>query len=78
MDTKDTGSGFFVGFIAGVTIGLVAGFLYAPHSGEETRELLKEKSETVRKKADEVAEKVKEAAETARKKAQEKVEEAKE
>lgn len=74
MSDKDSGAGF--GFLAGVAIGLAIGFLYAPRSGKETRELLKGKAEEMQEKATEVAEKVKESAAEVKKKAEAKIEEA--
>ena len=35
-------SSFLTGLILGAVVGLAIGFLYAPQSGKETRELLKE------------------------------------
>ncbi len=74
MSDKETGAGF--GFLVGVAIGLAIGFLYAPRTGKETRELLKGKAEEMEKKATEVAEKVKESAAEMKKKAEAKIEEA--
>jgi gas vesicle protein len=53
MSDRNEGSGFLIGFVSGVIIGLSVGFLFAPHPGEATREILKEK-------AVEVAHKIKE------------------
>ncbi len=44
MSERD-GSGGVLWFLAGVGIGVAVGLLYAPHSGEETRELLMSKAE---------------------------------
>ena len=52
MADKDGGAGFAVGFLVGAVVGLAVGFLYAPRPGQETRELLKEKAERAREKAD--------------------------
>jgi len=65
MAEKDKGIGFAIGFIAGTAIGLAIGFLYAPRPGEETRQLLKEKAEEMKK--------VREAAVEAKQKAQDKM-----
>jgi gas vesicle protein len=43
-------SGFF-GFLAGVFIGSIATLLYAPRSGDETRQLLAENSQEIKEKA---------------------------
>jgi gas vesicle protein len=40
---KDSGAGFFTGLIVGAVIELAVGLLYAPHKGEETRRVVKEK-----------------------------------
>ena len=61
MPNRDTGSGFLVGLIVGAVVGLAIGFLYAPRSGEETRELLKEKADLAKEKASELSQKAKEA-----------------
>lgn len=55
MADKDTGTGFAIGFIVGAAVGLAIGFLYAPRPGEETRELLKEKTAKVAEKVKDVA-----------------------
>jgi gas vesicle protein len=73
MSDKDTGSSFFMGFILGVVAGTAIGLLYAPKRGAETRELLKEKTESAAEKAKEVAAKVKEAAVSAEKRVEEKL-----
>jgi len=75
MTSKESGSGFAVGFVVGAVVGLAIGLLYAPRSGEETRQVLKEKAEGVRAKATEVTGKVKETATEAVKKARAKLEE---
>ncbi|HEV8048329.1 MAG TPA: YtxH domain-containing protein, partial [Terriglobales bacterium] len=43
MSDRDGNS--FLWFLAGVGIGAVAGVLYAPRSGDETREALRSKAE---------------------------------
>jgi gas vesicle protein len=85
MADKDTGTGFTIGFIVGAAMGLAIGFLYAPRPGEETRHMLREKTEQVKgkteemkEKATEVVEKVKETTAEAGKKAKAKFEETKE
>jgi gas vesicle protein len=66
-----------MGFIVGAAVGVAVGFLYAPHSGVETREILKEKAQAAkekameaRMKAVEVAHKIQETAADVKKKAQ--------
>ncbi len=49
------GVGFWTGFIVGGVAGLVAGILFAPKSGEETRALISEKSAEWRDRAEELA-----------------------
>jgi gas vesicle protein len=59
----------------GAALGLAIGFLFAPQSGKETRELLREKAEAARERATEVSKKVKETAAGAAKKAQARLQE---
>jgi gas vesicle protein len=70
MDSKNTGN-FFSGLLVGALIGLAVGFLYAPQSGEETREQLVEKAKKAKEKAEELAQKVKSYAEEAKQKIKE-------
>jgi|SRR5579859_5955348 len=44
MSDRDGGASF-VWFLAGLGLGVVAGVLYAPRSGEETREVLRARAE---------------------------------
>lgn len=44
MSERNGGSGV-LWFLTGLGIGAVVGILYAPHSGEETREILMQKAE---------------------------------
>ena len=44
MSRDDGGSGF-IWFLAGLGIGAIVGVLYAPKSGEETRDYLRKKGE---------------------------------
>ena len=41
---KDTIAGLGLGIMVGAVMGLAIGMLYAPRPGEETREILKEKT----------------------------------
>lgn len=61
MAERNGGTGFAIGFFVGAVLGLAIGFLFAPQSGAETRELLKEKAKVARERAAEVVQKVKEA-----------------
>ena len=47
MDNKDSGPGFGIGIILGLAVGAALGFLFAPRSGKETRELVKGKAAEV-------------------------------
>jgi gas vesicle protein len=58
MSNRDTGN-FFTGMIIGAVVGLAVGLLFAPQSGEETREMIKRKADIAREKAAEVSDKVK-------------------
>ncbi|MEI6509829.1 MAG: YtxH domain-containing protein [bacterium] len=51
---RDDGGGFFMGFILGGLIGAGLALLFAPKSGEETREYLKEKALELKEKMPEV------------------------
>ena len=57
MDNKGAGN-FFTGMLIGTVIGLAVGLLFAPQSGEETREMLRQKAAVAREKAAEVKERV--------------------
>ncbi len=47
MSNSDSGSGFGIGLILGLAVGVALGFLFAPRSGKETRERLKDKASDV-------------------------------
>lgn len=47
MSDKSGFGSFFVGFLAGAVAGAIATVLYAPNSGEETREALNEKKDAI-------------------------------
>ncbi len=51
MSERSVFGSFFAGFIAGAVAGAIATVLYAPNSGEETRETLKNKTEDILGKA---------------------------
>jgi gas vesicle protein len=44
MSAKDSGPGFGIGLILGIVVGAALGFLFAPHSGKEMREMVKDKA----------------------------------
>jgi gas vesicle protein len=69
MSNRDASS-FLTGLLVGAVLGVAIGFLYAPQSGKETRELLKEKAEVAKQKEVEVSKKVRQTAEEAIKKVQ--------
>ncbi len=73
MAEKDTGASFAIGLIIGAVVGAAIGFLYAPKSGKETRELLKHKAEAAREKVSEVTKKAREAAAKAQSRVTEKL-----
>jgi gas vesicle protein len=52
----------FLWFLAGLGVGAVVGVLYAPQSGDETREVLRSKAQAGSEKAKEQARRVKEQA----------------
>jgi len=70
MADRNGGSGFAIGLLVGAAIGLAIGFLFAPKSGKETRQLLREKAETARERATDVSKKVRETAAGAAKRVQ--------
>lgn len=43
MADKGYGADFFVGFVIGGLVGAAAAILFAPHSGEDTRALIRER-----------------------------------
>ena len=48
---RDTAVGLGVGILAGAAIGLVAGIIFAPQSGKETRQQIKERASDMVEKA---------------------------
>lgn len=62
MSSKDTFAGIGLGMAIGALVGLAVGMLYAPHTGEETRQILKEKTGEFKHKAVDVIEHGKEKA----------------
>ena len=47
MNDKGSGPGFGAGILLGLAVGAILGFLFAPHSGKETREMMKNKADEV-------------------------------
>ena len=66
MDDNGMAKGLVIGLLAGAVFGVALGMLYAPKSGDDTREMLKEKAMEARDKAGEMVEKVKERAQAMR------------
>ena len=58
----DSGGNTFVWFLAGLGIGAVVGVLYAPRSGDETREVLLSKAQEGREQVRQQARKAREQA----------------
>jgi len=75
MADRDGGSRFGIGLIVGVALGLAIGFLFAPRSGGETRQLLREKAGVARDKASEAVKKARQTAGEAAKRVRAKMEE---
>jgi gas vesicle protein len=59
---NDRAMGFGIGLLAGAAIGGVLALLYAPHSGKETREMIKQRANTARDSVIDYVEEVKESA----------------
>jgi gas vesicle protein len=55
MGEKASGGEFFAGFLVGALVGAAATFLLAPHSGEETRMLIRDKGIELKDRADELS-----------------------
>jgi gas vesicle protein len=55
MAEKTTGVDFFAGFVVGALVGAAATLLLAPHSGEETRTLIRDKGIELKDQADEMS-----------------------
>jgi gas vesicle protein len=47
MSDKNSGPGFGIGLILGIAVGAAIGFLFAPRSGKETRDMVKDKASDV-------------------------------
>jgi gas vesicle protein len=55
MAEKSSGADFIAGFLVGALVGAAAALLLAPHSGEETRTLIREKGIELGDRADELS-----------------------
>jgi gas vesicle protein len=69
MSDSNGTTGFAIGVVVGAVAGLIIGLLYAPRSGEEARELLREKVGEARDKGVEFVGRVRDVAAEAREKA---------
>ena len=71
---KDNAIGFGIGLLTGAIVGGVIALLYAPKTGKETRQLVKDKAievaDTAKEKASEVVDTVKEKVSEASRKGQ--------
>lgn len=54
MGSRSTEALFAIGFAIGITLGISIAFVLTPHSGEETRDLIKDKAQDVRGRVREV------------------------
>ena len=70
MEDNGMAKGLVIGLLAGAVFGVAVGMLYAPKSGAETREMLKEKAVEAREKAMEAREKAGEMVEKVKERAQ--------
>jgi gas vesicle protein len=57
MDDNGMAKGLIIGFLAGAVIGGAVAILYAPNSGAETREILKDRALEVKDRAIEAKDK---------------------
>ena len=62
MTEHDHSRSFVVGLALGAAVGIAMGFLYAPHSGKETRAMIREKAEMAKETAKEIIEEAEEKA----------------
>jgi gas vesicle protein len=51
---SEKGSGFAVGLVLGTAVGVTLGILYAPHSGAETRAMLRGRIDDAKERAEEI------------------------
>jgi gas vesicle protein len=63
MSDETRGAGFLFGLLVGAVMGASFAMLLAPQSGEETREMLREKADVARRRARELADNFKDDAE---------------
>lgn len=72
MADKTGGIDFFAGFVVGALVGAAAALLMAPQSGEETRDLIRDKGIELREQADELSAEARKRAERVQVQAREK------
>lgn len=53
------GKSLAIGVLIGVAVGVAIGYMTAPHSGQDTRDVIKEKIDEVKQSTEEVLAKVK-------------------
>ena len=75
MAEKSSGADFIAGFLVGALVGAAAALLLAPHSGEETRTLIREKGIELGERADDLSLEARRRAEEIQLQAKEKAEE---
>jgi gas vesicle protein len=64
MAEHDDSRYFAIGLALGAAVGMAVAFLYAPHSGKETRAILHDKAEKAKETAKEIIEEAEEKAKT--------------
>ena len=57
---KESGGGLLTGLLVGGVIGVGLGLLYAPRPGRETREMIRQRAENVKSRAEELGDDLKE------------------
>jgi len=60
---KESGGGLFTGLLVGAIIGIGLGLLYAPRTGRETRDMLRQQAEDLKCRTKELGDELKEGAE---------------
>ncbi len=59
---RESGGGLFTGLLVGAIIGVGLGLMYAPRPGRETREMIRQRAESARCRAEELGEDLREKA----------------
>lgn len=55
MAENTSGGEFIAGFLVGALVGAAAALMFAPHSGEETRTIIRDRGIELRDRADEIS-----------------------